>query len=139
MKKISFFDFFVIDWIKRQRTGGVFSIFDRKMIFFLFDSFEIEGLKSFIIQNDRRIIDKIISGIENMEMVDDKLMLEKLKLSIKAFNKLSNEDIKRFRETAFIESFGKLNNLHNCVGLWLLEDPIQKAETSTYRPFQIYF
>ena len=74
-----------------------------------------------------------------MEMVDNKLMLEKLKLSIKAFNKRSNEDIKRLRETAFIESFGKLNNLHNCVELWLLEDPIQKAETSTYRPFQIYF
>ena len=77
-----------------------------------------------------------------MEMIDNKPMLEKLKFSIKALNKLSNEEIKRRTETAqdifqFIKTFGKLNNLQNYVELWLLEDPIPKAETSTCGSFQI--
>ena len=47
------------------------SIFDieAKNESFLFDSFGIEGLKNFIIQDGRKIIDKIITGIENMEKV----------------------------------------------------------------------
>ena len=79
-----------------------------------------------------------------MERVDIKLTLVKLKFSIKAFNRLTNEEIKRLSETAqdlfhFIKSFGKLNNLQNYVELWLLKDAIQKTETSTCSPFQIYF
>ena len=78
-----------------------------------------------------------------MKRVDNKVTLVKLKFSIKAFNKPGNEEIKRLSETAqdffhFIESFGKFNNRQNYVELWLLEDPIQKIETSTCCPFQIY-
>ena len=53
----------------------------------------------FIIQDDRKIIDKFITGIEKMERVDNKLTLAKLKFSIKAFKKLSNKEIKRLSET----------------------------------------
>ena len=79
-----------------------------------------------------------------MEMIDNKPTLVKWKFSIEALYKLSNEEIKRRSETAqdffqFIKTFGKLNNLQNFVELWLLEDPIPKAETSTCVPFQIYF
>lgn len=68
-----------------------------------------------------------------MERVDKKLTLVKLKFSIKAFNRLTNEEIKRLSETAqdffhFIKSFGKLNNLQNYVELWLLKDAIQKQK-----------
>ena len=68
-----------------------------------------------------------------MERVDNKLTLVKLKFSIKAFNRLTNEEIKRLSETAqdffhFIKSFGKLNNLQNYVELWLLKDAIQKQK-----------
>ena len=68
-----------------------------------------------------------------MERVDNKLTLVKLKFSIKAFNRLTNEEIKRLSETVqdffhFIKSFGKLNNLQNYVELWLLKDAIQKQK-----------
>ena len=136
------YPFLILNTDRSDKKGthwcSIFNI-QPKNEFFLFDSFGIEGLKNFIIQDDRKIIDKIMTGIENIETADNKLTLVKLEFSIKAFNKFSNEEIKRLRETAFIKSFGKLNNLQNCVELWLLEDPIQKTETSTYRPFQIYF
>ena len=70
----------------------------------------------FIIQDDRKIIDKFITGIEKMERVDNKLTLAKLKFSIKAFKKLSNKEIKRLNETTqalFILSKA-LDNLITC-------------------------
>ena len=128
---------------KGMHWWNIFDIEPKNEIF-LFDSFGVEELKNFIIQDDGKIINKIITGIENIERIDNKLMLVKLKFSIKAFNKFSNEKIKRLSETAqdffhFIKSFGKFNNLQNYVELWLLKDPIQKTETSACVPFQIYF
>ena len=38
-----------------------------------------------------------------------------------------------------LESFGKNENIRKFVNIWLLEDPIQKGETSTCGPFQLCF
>ena len=45
---------------------------------FFFDSYGIEGLKHFIIQDDKQIVDKILIGIENMHRTDDKVTLCKI-------------------------------------------------------------
>ena len=42
---------------------------------FLFDSFGMEGLKNFIIQDDRKIINRILKGILKMKKEDNKLIL----------------------------------------------------------------
>ena len=81
-------------------------------------SFRIEDLKNFIIQDGRKIIDKTITGTENMERVDNKLKLVKLKFSFKNLNKLSYKVIKTLSKTAedffhFIENLEKLINLQN--------------------------
>ena len=51
-----------------------------------------------------------------MERVDNKLTLVKLKFSIKAFNRLTNEEIKRLSETAqdFFILSKALENLITC-------------------------
>ena len=38
-----------------------------------------------------------------------------------------------------LESLGKNENVKKLVNVWLLEDPIQKTETLTCGPFQLYF
>ena len=81
-------------------------------------SFRIEDLKNFIIQDGRKIIDKTITGTENMERVDNKLKLVKLKFSFKNLNKLSYKVIKTLSKTAedffhFIGNLEKLINLQN--------------------------
>ena len=38
---------------------------DGKKDFLLFDSFGIKGLKNFIVQNDEKILSKILKGLEN--------------------------------------------------------------------------
>ena len=42
---------------------------------FFFDLYGIEGLKHFIIQDDRPIVDKILIGIEKMDRTDNKITL----------------------------------------------------------------
>ena len=51
--------------------------------FFFFDSFGIEELKNFMIQNDEKVIQKILSGIEKLTRSDNKITLVNIKFSMK--------------------------------------------------------
>ena len=55
---------------------------------FFFDSFGLDGLKHFIIQDDRKIIDKILIGIEQMNKTDQKITLCKIKFNLGACKEL---------------------------------------------------
>ena len=52
---------------------------------FLFDSFGFEGFKQFIMQNDRKLLNKILFGIEKFKKKDNKITLITLKFSMKAY------------------------------------------------------
>ena len=49
---------------------------------FFFDSYGIEGLKHFIIQDYRKIVDKILIGIEKLDRSDNKITLCKIKFNL---------------------------------------------------------
>ena len=53
---------------------SILDIEPRNDIFF-FDSFGLDGLKHFIIQDDKPIVDKILLGIEQMNRTDKKITL----------------------------------------------------------------
>lgn len=38
-----------------------------------------------------------------------------------------------------LESFGRLLNINDTASIWMLEYPIQKMNTYTCRPFQLFF
>ena len=48
---------------------------------FFFDSYGLDGLKHFITQDDKAIIDKILVGIDKMDRTDKKITLCKVKFS----------------------------------------------------------
>ena len=54
------------------------------MIYFFFDTFDIEGLKHFIIQGDKKIVEKILTGIEKIDRSDKKITLSKIKFNMSA-------------------------------------------------------
>ena len=64
--------------------GGVSLAFYQNMIYFFFDTFGIEGLKHFIIQGDKKIVEKILTGIEKMDRSDKKITLSKIKFNMSA-------------------------------------------------------
>ena len=70
---------FVIANTDSSEKGGThwWSILDiePKTDIFFFDSFGIDGLKHFIVQDDRKIIEKVLFGTEKMTRTDSKITL----------------------------------------------------------------
>ena len=78
---------------------SILDIEPRNDIFF-FDSFGLDGLKHFIIQDDKPIVDKILLGIEQMNRTDKKITLCKIKFNLSACKELSKKEIDSLSETA---------------------------------------
>ena len=111
---------------------------------FFSDSHGIEGMKHFIVSDDKKIVRKILKGVETIDQKDKKLTLCKLKFSMNAYKMLKENETKKPSENAqdifhLIHSFGKNEQLTNFVNVWMLEDTIQMPKTATCGPFQIYF
>ena len=111
---------------------------------FFFDSFGLDGLKHFIIQEDKPIVDKILLGVEQMNRSDDKITLCKIKFNLGACRELSKEEIDSLSDTArnffyFIQVFGIKLKLRSFVNIWTFEDRIQDLDSATCGIFQIYF
>ena len=122
---------------------SILDIESRTDIFF-FDSYGIEGLKHFIIQDDRQIVDKILIGIEKMDRTDDKITLCKIKFNRGACKHLTEDEINSLSEIArnffyFIQAFGIKLKLRSFVNIWMVEDRSQDLESATCGIFQIYF
>ena len=46
---------------------------------FFFYSFRVDGLKSFIIQDDKKVVEKILFGTEQLTITDNKITLVNIK------------------------------------------------------------
>ena len=67
---------------------------------FIFDSYGLDGLKHFIIQDDKPVVDKILLGIEKMDRTDNKITLCKIKFNLGACRHLTKEEIDSLSEIA---------------------------------------
>ena len=111
--------------------------------FLLFDSFGIKGLKSFIVQDDQKIVTKILKGVENLKEDKEQINLVNVNFVKNSFMKLSKGEKATLPETCldflhFFESFAEYEK-QNIIHLWLLEEPIQDLRTDTCGYFQTYF
>ena len=108
------------------------------------DSFGLGGLKHFIIQDDKKIIDKILIGIEQINRTDEKITLCKIKFNLEACKELSKEEIDSLSDTArdffyFVQAFGIKLKLRSFANIRMVEDRIQDLGSSTCGIFQLYF
>ena len=109
-----------------------------------FDSFGISGMKRFIVTDEKKIVGKVLKGLEPADRKDDKLTLIKLKFSMNGYNNLAEKKIFNLSSTAqdffhLIYGFGKNENITNFENVWMLQDPIQMDTTITCGLFQLYF
>ena len=119
---------------------SIIDIEPRNDIFF-FDSYGIEGLKHFIIQDDREIVDEILIGTEKTDRTDDKITLCKIKFNLGACKDLTEDEIISLSDTArnffyLIQAFGIKLKLRIFVNIWMVEDRLQDLDCGM---FQIYF
>ena len=66
----------------------------------LFNSFRISGIKHFIASNDKKIVRKVLKGLELADQKDNKLTLVKLKVTMKSDENLAENETKKLSETA---------------------------------------
>ena len=93
-----------------EHWWSILDIEPRTDVFF-FDLYGIDGLKHFIIQDDRPIVDKILIGIEKADRTDNKITLCKVKFYLSACKNLTENEINFLSKTArsffyFIQAFG---------------------------------
>ena len=122
---------------------SILDIEPRTNIFF-FDSYGLDGLKHFIIQDDKFIVDKILIRIEKMDRADDKITLCKIKFNLGACKHLTKDEIDSLRNTArkffyFIQAFGIKLKLRSFANIWMIEDRLRDLDSSTCGIFQICF
>ena len=117
---------------------------NHELIYFCFYSFGVDGLKNFIIQDDKKVIQKILFGTEQLPRTDNKITLVNVKFSLNACKNLTKNEPDNLSNKArdffyFIQSFGNKLKLRDFVNLWVVEDCIQDLNTVTCDIFQIYF
>ena len=141
------YPFIIANTDDSQKAGTHWSCildFEPKTDIFFFNSYGLDTLKHFITQDDRKMIDKILIGIDKMDRTDNKITLCKVKFSLSACKELTEDEILSLSETArqffyFVQSFGNKLKLRSFVNIWMVEDRLQDLKTSTCGIFQIYF
>ena len=104
----------------------------------------VSCLKNFVIQDDKKLINKVFFGLEKLKLGDGKLALVKATFSRSKFERLMEKELGKLSKTAkdlfyFFEEYGKLHNICNNVHACILENHIQKTKADMRRIFQLYF
>ena len=135
---------FIIMNTDRSDKNGTYCFLDlhTKREVFLFNSFVFQGFKEFILQDDQKILNKVLHGIEKVNEKGNKVTLITLKFSMQEYEKIKNKN--RLSETTIdlldlMYKFGKKHNLRNEVIVHLVDDQLQMIERDTCGMYQIYF
>ena len=139
------YPFIIMNTDRSDRAGthwwSFLDLHPKKEIF-LFDSFGFEGFKKFIIDNDRKVLNKVLFGLNKFQKSDHKIILISVKFSMSEYEKI--KDTKQLKTTTqdllhLMYEFGKLHNIEDEITVFSLDDQLQKIETDTCGIFQIYF
>ena len=139
------YSFIIMNTDRSDRNGThwwrFLDLHEKKEIF-LFDSFGFEGLKKFVIDNDKNVLNKVLFGIEKFQKKDQKITLISTKFSMKEYEKIKNEH--RLRPTTqdllhLMYEYGRLHKINDTITVHSVDDQLQKIETDTCGMFQLYF
>ena len=139
------YPFIIMNTDRSDRAGTHWWSFldlHQKKEIFLFDSFGFEGFKKFIIDNDRKVLNKVLFGLNKFQKSDCKITLISVKFSMSEYEKI--KDTKQLKTTTqdllhLMYEFGKLHNIEDEITVFSLDDQLQKIDTDTCGIFQIYF
>ena len=104
----------------------------------------VDGLKSFIIQDGKKVIEKILFETEQLTRTDNKITLVNIKFNLNAYRNFSKKELNNLSNTVrdffnFIQSFGNKLKLRDFVNIWMVEDRVEDLNSVTCGIFQIYF
>ena len=107
-------------------------------------TFGVDDLKSFLIQDDQKLIEKILLGTEQLTRRDKRITLVNIKFSLNACKNLRKIELDNLRDTArdffyFVQSFRDKLKLRDFIYMWVVEDRIQGLDTVNCDIYQTYF
>ena len=111
-----------------------------KEYIFLFDSYGFIGLKEFIIDNDRKLIDKFFYGLEKIKKKDKKINLTYVQFDLASHKNISKRQLTRTAQDFFhtLNEFAKIHK-RKVVDVFMVDDCLQNLESDTCGLFQLYF
>ena len=139
------YPFIIMNTDRSDRAGthwwSFLDLHPKKEIF-LFGSFGFEGFKNFIVDNDKKVLNKVLFGLHKFEKSDRKITLISLRFSMLQYEKI--KDTKQLKTTTqdllhLMYEFGKLHNIDDEITAFSLDDQLQRIDTGTCGIFQIYF
>ena len=107
---------------------------------FLFDSYGFIGLKEFIIDNDRKLIDRFFYGLEKINKNDKKINLTYVQFDSAAFEKINKSQLTTTAQDFFhsLNEFAKVHK-RKVVNVFMVDDCLQDLKSDTCGIFQRYF
>ena len=107
---------------------------------FLFDSYGFIGLKEFIIDNDRQLIDEFFYGLEKMNKNDKKINLAYVQFDAINFEKMDRLQLTKTAQDFFhtLNEFAKVHK-RKIVNVYMVDDCLQDLSSDTCGIFQLYF
>ena len=107
---------------------------------FLFDSYGFVGLKEFIIDDDREIIDTFFYGLEKINKNDKKINLTYVQFDLKMYEQANKEQMTSTAQDFFytLYEFGHVHN-DNVVDVYTVDDCLPDEKSDTCGIVQLYF
>ena len=123
------YPFIIMNTDRSDRAGthwwSFLDLHPKKEIF-LFDSFGFEGLKKFIIDNDKKLLNKVLYNLNNFKKSYRKITLISLKFSMREYEKISDKQLKTTTQDLLhlMYEFGKLHNIQDEITVFSLDDQL---------------
>ena len=107
---------------------------------FLFDSYGFVGLKEFIIDNDRKLIDKFFHGLTKMNKKDSAINLTYVEFIPPAYKKIDRSQL-TITAQDFFHTLNEFSKVHKSkeINVYIVDDCLQDLESDTSGIFQLYF
>ena len=139
------YPFIIMNTVRSNKKGTRWWIFldlHPKKEIFLFNNFGFKGFKEFVFQNDQKVLNKILYGIEKFNKKDNKTTLITLKFSMREYENVKNKN--RLSETTIhllhlMNECRKKHDLKDETIVHLDDDQSQMIEKDTCGMYQIYF
>ena len=109
---------------------------------FMFDCLGFKGFKELVIQDDQKIINKILYGVKKFDKKGNKITLLNLRFSIPEYKKLKS--FRKLNKAAvdllyLINEYSKNHSLRNEVIVRVVDDQLQMIGKDICGMYQIYF
>ena len=124
---------------EREHWWSLMEISSKDQIF-LFDSFGFVGLKEFIVDNDRQIIDNFFYGLEEINKKDKVINVTYVHFDSYSYKKVNKASLTPIAKD-FFHSLSKFSKVHNqkSVDVFMVDDQLQNIKSDTCGLFQLYF